>query len=357
MDIPVRHRPIFILLSVILAQLLLLAFQIKRGSNVRLIRVWSVELLTPLERVGNSMLNGIGGVWYGYLDLRHARADNRKLQAEVDSLQLKNQQLEGQAAEAVRLSSLLGFRVANAHVPMLAAEVIGASADPNSLTIFINRGEREGIRRNMAVITPDGVVGKIADVFPHTAQVLLITDRESGVGALFADTRTHGVVKGTGGPQLWMDLVVNDEKVPVGAKILTSGEDRIFPKDLPVGTVASTKPGFPFQTIHLIPAARLDRLEEVLVLFTQEPLHSPQEPTSTISSDEQKPEKSSTSEETAKKDTGSAVERSAAAEPNAKTTTPKSAAPKSPIAKPAAGAKKPSGDGKPSGANPSGTFQ
>ncbi|MGB7174153.1 MAG: rod shape-determining protein MreC, partial [Candidatus Acidiferrales bacterium] len=275
MDVPARHRPLVLLVAVTLAQVLLLAFQIKqsRGErDVRLIRVWSIELLTPLQRAGTYGISKIAGVWYGYIDLRGVRAENQQLAQEVGSLRLKNQELEGQAAQAERLTRLLGFRQANANIPMVAAEVIGASADSTSETVFINRGEREGIRKNMAVITPDGVVGKIFEALPHTSQVLLIKDKESGVGALLANTRTHGVVKGMGDPLLWMDYVTTDEKVSKGEEILTSGEDRIFPKDLPVGTVASTKSGFPFQTVDVEPAAHLDRLEEVLVLLTQQPL-------------------------------------------------------------------------------------
>ncbi|MHB8411478.1 MAG: rod shape-determining protein MreC [Candidatus Acidiferrales bacterium] len=272
MDVPSRNRPLVLLVAVILAQVLLLAFQIKRGQDVRLIRVWSAELLTPPQRAGTFVISKIDSTWFGYIDLRHTRAENRKLAAEIGLLRLKNEQLEGQAAEAGRLAKLLGFRQANSNVPTVAAEVIGASADSNSQTIFINRGATDGLKRNMAVVTPDGVVGKIFEVLPHMAQVLLVTDKESGVGALLANTRTHGVVKGTGNPLLWMDYVTADEKVPLGEDILTSGEDRIFPKDLPVGTVVSTKPGNPIQTITVKPAAHLDRLEEVLVLLTEQSL-------------------------------------------------------------------------------------
>ena len=271
MEVPSRHRPLLLLAAVIVAQVLLLAFQIKRGSDVPLIRVWAAELLTPSQKAASFIMSKIGGFWYGYLDLRDARADNRKLSQEVGELRLKNEQLQGQAAEAVRLTKILGFRQENADVPMVAAQVIGANADSNSQTVFINRGERDGIRRNMAVITPDGVVGKISEVLPHTAQVLLITDRDSGLGALLAGTRTHGVVKGTGDPFLSLDYVNGEEKVPGGAEVLTSGEDRIFPKNLPVGIVAWTKPGSPFQTIQLRPSAHLDRLEEVLVVLSDQP--------------------------------------------------------------------------------------
>ncbi|HEV2615225.1 MAG TPA: rod shape-determining protein MreC [Candidatus Acidoferrales bacterium] len=273
MDVPSRQRPLVLLVVVILAQVLVLAFQIRRGRDVRLIRVWSAEVLTPPQRACTFVISKIHGAWFGYLDLRHARKENRELADEVGQLRLKNQELEGQAAEAGRLAKLLDFRQANSNVPMLAAEVIGASADSNSETIFINRGEHDGVRRNMAVVTPDGVVGKIFEAFSRTAQVLLITDRESGVGALLGNTRTHGVIKGTGDPLLWMDYVTGAEKVPTGEEILTSGEDKIFPKDLRVGTVVSTRAGLPFQAIQVEPAAHLNRLEEVLVLLSEQALN------------------------------------------------------------------------------------
>lgn len=155
---------------------------------------------------------------------------------------------------------------------MLAAQVIGASADPASHTLFLNRGDRDHVRRNQPVITPDGVVGKIVEVFPATSQVLLINDKDSGAGALMADSRTHGVVKGSGDPDPRLDYVANDDPVHAGEMILTSGEDRIFPKDLLIGTVVTATPGITFQVIHVRPAAHLDRLEDVLILLTPQEL-------------------------------------------------------------------------------------
>ena len=267
-----RHRPLSLLAALILVQVLLLAFQIKRENNVRLVRYWTVQTLTPVERAGTWSFSKIGGLWSGYIGLRNARTENARLQKELDELRMRNRELESQAAEGQRLASLLNFRNAHPEASMLAAEVIGASADPTSHTLFINRGERDHVHRNLAVITPEGVVGKIVEVFPTSSQVLLINDKESGVGALFAGTRTHGVVKGSGDPNPRMDYIVNDEKVQVGDKILTSGEDHIFPKDLPIGKVESAKAAAPFQVISIDPAARLDRLEDVLVLLTQQEL-------------------------------------------------------------------------------------
>ncbi len=155
---------------------------------------------------------------------------------------------------------------------MLASRVIGASPDVGSRIIFLSRGSRDGVRRDMGVMTPDGVVGKVLAVFPDTSQVLLLSDKESGVGALLATSRTQAPVNGTGEPLLQMEYVSNDIKVQSGETVLTSGQDRIFPKDLPVGAVVDVKSDHrsAFQQISVRPAARLDQLEEVLVLLTRQ---------------------------------------------------------------------------------------
>jgi len=270
--VPMRHRSLTLLGAVLLVQVLALAVQIRTNTHGRLIRVWVVEVISPFERAGNWTITKVRGVWNGYFALIHTQRENEYLQAQVDRLRLRNVELEGQSAESARLAALLGFHDAHADVPMVAARVIGASADSSSHAIFINRGERDGIRRNMAVITPDGIVGKVFEVYRGTAQVLLLTDKESGVGALLAGSRTQGPVGGVGEPTMLMKYVSNDENVSVGQEILTSGQDQIYPKDLPVGTVTDVKAGTPFKVIRVKPAARLDRLEEVLVLLTRQEL-------------------------------------------------------------------------------------
>jgi len=147
--------------------------------------------------------------------------------------------------------------------------VIGGSADSDSQTIYLDRGERDGIRRNMGVITPDGVVGKVIESYKDTAQVLLLTDTHSGVGAMMVESRVQKPVGGTGEPLLQLKYVSNeDNSVNPGDRIVTSGTDRIFPGDLPVGTIADIKPGSTFKQIRVKPAANLERLEEVFVLLT-----------------------------------------------------------------------------------------
>jgi rod shape-determining protein MreC len=270
--VPSRHKSIFLLAGMILLQVLLLAYQIKRDSEGRLIRVWSVGALSPFERAGSYGIGGVRGTWLHYFALQNTSRENEDLRHENDRLKLEVTQLQSRVAEAARLETLLNFREAHQQIPMLGARVIGASADSASRTIYLDRGERDGIVKNMGVITPDGIVGKVIETFSSTSQVLLLTDKDSGVGAMFAESRIQGPVAGLGEPRLDMKYVANDDSVEVGQRVVTSGLDRIFPRDLPVGTVVDIKPGNPFKVIRVQPAANLERLEEVIVLTTLQPL-------------------------------------------------------------------------------------
>jgi len=275
--LPSRHRSLFLLLGVVLLQVLLLAVQIKRDSQGRLIRVWTVSAVSPVERSGAWGIGKVRDAWRHYFALSDAARENEELRRENGQLKLEIMQLQSKSAEADRLAALLNFKQKQAKVPMVVARVIGSSADANSAVIYLDQGQRDGIRRNMGVITPEGVVGKVIESFRDTAEVLLVTDRDSGVGAMIADTRIQSPVGGTGEPQLNMKYVGNDDEVAVGSRVVTSGMDRIFPKDLPVGTITQVKPGGQYKQIRVRPSANLEKLEEVIVLLTTDPVVLKQE--------------------------------------------------------------------------------
>lgn len=260
-----RHRHLTLLVTALFIQLLLLAYQIKTENQMRLLRVWVVTLLTPIEKTVDLVADAGSSLWGNYLALYGAERENRRLRAELEQAQLRLHVLEARAAEAEQLAALLRLKQERPQAPLLAAEVIGASAAATSRTIFINRGHQHGVRRHMIVLTPAGIVGKIIRTFAGSAQVLLITDRDSGVGAMLADSRVQAVVKGTGDSLCRLEYVPVQENVPLGSRVLTSGQDQIYPKGLPLGTVTSVRPGEYFHEILLTPAARLTQLEYVFV--------------------------------------------------------------------------------------------
>ncbi len=270
--IPSRHKSIFLLAGVVLLQILLLALQIKRDSEGRLIRVWTVGAFSPFERAGSHGILHLRDTWNHYFALQNTSRENEQLRRENDALKMQVNQLQSKAAEADRLALLLDFRKSHQNVPMLGSRVIATSAGTASATVMLDRGAKDGIKKNMGVITPEGVVGKVVEVYEDTTEVLLLTDKDSGVGAMLGDSRIQSPVGGTGEPLLAMKYVPNDDAVTVGERVVTSGMDKIFPRDLPIGTITEIKSGNPFKTIRVRPSANLSRLEEVIVLLTLQPL-------------------------------------------------------------------------------------
>jgi rod shape-determining protein MreC len=270
--IPSRHKSIFLLAGVVLLQILLLALQIKRDSEGRLIRVWTVGAFSPFERAGNHGIGHLRETWRHYFALQNTSRENEQLRRENDELKMQVNQLQSKASEADRLALLLNFHKSHENVPMLGARVIATSAGTASATIMLDRGSKDHIKKNMGVITPEGVVGKVVEVYDNTSEVLLLTDKDSGVGAMLGNSRVQSPVGGAGEPLLVMKYVANDDVVNVGERVVTSGMDKIFPRDLPIGTITDIKPGNPFKTIRIRPLANLERLEEVIVLLTLQPL-------------------------------------------------------------------------------------
>jgi rod shape-determining protein MreC len=265
-----RYRNLTILVGVLFLQVLGLAVQVKRSGDspehTRLIRIWAVDTITPFERVLVWVQNSSTNLWHNYFYLRGVRAENRQLKQQIEQMRLEQVRLSEDADQAHRLQQLLAFREQFV-AKTVAAQVIGSGGSDLSRIIYIDKGGNDGIKRDFAVITANGIVGKVLDVFPSVSQVLLINDQTSGVGAMLEKSRLQGVLKGTPNGEVVLQRVMSDEKVVPGDVVLSSGGDRIFPKGLPVGTVSKVSPGHEmFLNIQVKPAADLSRLEEVLVV-------------------------------------------------------------------------------------------
>ncbi len=268
-----RYRNLTILVGVLFLQVLGLAVQVKRSADAestRLIRIWAVDAVTPLERGLVWLQNGGNNLLHNYFFLRGVRTENRQLKEQIDHMKLEQARLSEDAIQAQRLQSLLAFKEQFIS-KTVAAQVIGSSGSDLSRSIYIDKGENAGLKPDMAVITAGGIVGKVWLVYPSTSLVLMINDQSSGVGVFLEKSRLQGVLRGTSNGELVLERVMSDEQVAPGEVVLSSGGDQIFPKGLPVGTVSKVGPGREmFLSIKVKPAADLSRLEEVLVVTEKE---------------------------------------------------------------------------------------
>jgi len=269
-----RYRNVTILVAILFVQVLGLAVQVKRRSSAdestRVIRLWTVSAVTPLEKALVWCQNGLGGIWSNYVYLRGVRQENRELKFEIERLRLEQVRLSDDAQQARRLQALLSFKETYI-AKTVAAQVIGSSGSEQSRSIYIDKGTSAGVDKDMAVITADGLVGRVLRAFGSSAQVLLINDQSSGVGVILDKSRLQGVIKGTASGEVVVEKVMTDEQVTPGERIVTSGGDQIFPKGITVGTVMKVTPGADlFLNIRVKPSANLSRLEEVLVITKKE---------------------------------------------------------------------------------------
>jgi rod shape-determining protein MreC len=271
-----RFKNVLVLVAVLLAQTIGLAVQVRRpvesgapdGSSVTLLRYWAVSAVTPFERFFHGFGYNLRHGWSNYIDLRNARQQSHDLQEQIARLRLEQAALSEDAIQGHRLQALLDFQQ-HYVAATVAAQVIGTSGSDLSRVLYIDKGAKDGLKPDQAVITPDGIIGKLRDVFPHTSQVLLINDQTSGAGVLLASTRLRAILRGSTTGQIQINNLTPDSRIKPGEQVLTSGGDQIYPRGLPVGTIESIAPDpdhQPYTLIQLRPAANLNQLEEVLVI-------------------------------------------------------------------------------------------
>jgi rod shape-determining protein MreC len=268
-----RYRNLTVLLIVIVVQLLLIAYQVRTSNDVPLIRVWAVTAVTPIERVLEVVRQNTWGFVDDYFVLLHTRRQNDELRNQIGQLKLENQFLKTELATADRVKALSLFQ-ARSQSKTLAARIIGNATGANSKAVFIDRGSGSGVESGMAVVTPDGIVGKVVSAYPTASLVLLITDANFAAGVISQKSRVHGTLKGQGHDgTVLVDYIQNEEKVDPGEWFYTSGDDRIFPKGFPVGQVTTVRNGRLLKEVYVAPSGFQGGLEEVLVVL--EAVHQP----------------------------------------------------------------------------------
>ena len=304
-----RYRNLIVLLAALLLQVIGLAVQVRRpvavaadvpggpavhvskdGQGVLLIRLWAASLVTPFERVIHGSGEGVNGLWNDYVDLRHTKEQNKELQQTIDRLRLEQAELREDALQGQRLQAMLKFRENYAY-QTTPAQVIGTSGSSQSRIVYLDKGSADGLAPDMAVITGEGIVGKVRDVFAHSAQVLMINDQTSGAGVILEATRIRGILRGNTAGQPQVINILADQRIQPGEHVLTAGGDQIFPRGLPVGVVEQVQRDperGSFINVVIKPAANLQHLDEVLVITSLEAHLSAQQQADLATSEELK---------------------------------------------------------------------
>jgi rod shape-determining protein MreC len=222
----------------------------------------------PLEAVA-SIDSSIADRWAQYVALQGVREENQQLRKENEWLRGQHSQLRESAAATERLTALLNFKE-QALPTMIAAQVIGRDATNRYRAIILNKGESDGVKPDMGVVTPAGVVGRVVKTTGASSVVLLVTDPNNAIAALIQRTRDEGIVEGAQRGLAKLKYIPLLSTLRDGDRVVTSGLIGDFPRGLMIGAITriDKEEGALFQSAELMPEVDVGRVEEVLVIQT-----------------------------------------------------------------------------------------
>ena len=267
----IRQRSGYLFLAVTLGQILLISAQVNSKTGVPVIEAVTFGIFSEVQRGLSGGFSGLRHVWTDYIGLRNLKVQNEALQRDLAASQVAVQEQRALADRAGGLARLLDLRDHLA-LKTVAAEIIGAAATPDFRTLTIDKGTRDGLKADMAIIAPAGIVGRLVVPSLRSAKVQLLVDRNAAAGAIVERTRAQGVVVGGGDDRLRMEYVSEVFDIIAGDVVVTSGIDGIYPKGFVIGRVESVeKAGSAYKRITIKPAVDFSSLEEVLVVLTPTP--------------------------------------------------------------------------------------
>jgi len=258
-------RFILLLLALLLSVIFLLPKQTRSvlqtvGQPISAVVFLPIEALTTLEQ-------SVIGLWQEYVALRHVREDNRQLRRDLEVLQRQNSELRESAIAAQRLESLLEFK--EQFVPhTVAARVMGRDSTNWYSSVILDKGDRDGIRPEMGVMTSAGIVGRVVKTGPFSSIVLLVTDPHNAITGIIQRSRDEGIVEGTSQGRARIKYLPLLANIRVGDIVVTSGLTGGFPRGIVIGNVLTMQKeeGELFQSAEIAPQADLSKLEEVLII-------------------------------------------------------------------------------------------
>jgi rod shape-determining protein MreC len=263
---------VFLALSILL---ITLDFRSRTGGPLRAARDFSEAIVTPIQRGFTAVVRPVGNFFSSLGDIANLREENTRLQEELERLQAQVAEAIALENENQELRAALGLDESWVTLERVTAAVIGKSPSNYKWTVTIDKGRNDGVRPDMAVITPEGLVGKVIAVQTDTATVLLLIDRSGAAGARLEDSGEVGLVEGNGaGQPLSLRFIPADVEVAVGDEIVTSGQaprgsDPIFPPGIPIGVVSGVGGDARAleKEIEVMPAVNFNTLRFVQVLL------------------------------------------------------------------------------------------
>jgi rod shape-determining protein MreC len=271
----IRQRTGWLFMAVIVGHIILISAQVNTQRGVPVLEAVTFGAFAEVQRAATSAVSTTQDGWQNYFALQQIRRDNEQLRQEVAQLRIALQQERALAQQSRALQETLGLRDSS-ELKTMAARVIGSSPDAFFRTMTIDKGTQDGLRQNMAVIAPAGVVGRILMPSGRASKVQLLIDRDAGAGVMIERSRASGVISGSGATDdlafrsglIDLDYIPNTADVKVGDRVITSGVDGIYPKGFVVGEIQSVEREAGEFRIKVRPAVDFSSLETVLVVLS-----------------------------------------------------------------------------------------
>lgn len=262
-----EHKKVALLLFIVILSFLLMVPQLQKRPHYYFFEKPFLFLFFSIQRIFTTTVAGIDTLWEDYINLQDVKSENDRLKKEIEVLRARSLQHQEALTANERLHRLLGLKE-SIPIKTISAKVIGKDPTGWLKTLILDRGEKDGIKKDMGVISPAGVVGQVIRTSPDFSQILLIIDPNSAVAAMVQRTRSEGIGEGRG-DHIYLKYLPGMEEVNAGDMVITSGLEGIYPKGLLIGTVrrVEKKEASLFQDIEVTPAVTFSALEEVLIVM------------------------------------------------------------------------------------------
>jgi rod shape-determining protein MreC len=262
-----RYRTPLLIVLVLLLVFSILSLSLKHSPVVAKVQKTIISATAPGLKGMEYVTSRVKNIWLGYFYLVGVKRENQELQRQLEEYRQREVRYHEAQEALTRLEGLLDLKRQIA-LPVIGARVIAYDPSLWSRCALIDQGKAEGVKDGLPVLAPQGIVGRVVQVFPEYSKVMLIVDGKSAADAMIQRTRVRGILKGKGGNRCSLDFVPKSADVRVGDLVLASGLVGLYPKGLVFGKVTKANKKNPgvFQDIEVTPSVDLSTLEEVLVV-------------------------------------------------------------------------------------------